>query len=160
MLEPGSEATHVDDPSYEVRSNDPQSEPLYTAVATSPQRKATRGPTKYQDNRVLAAEEKAAQYRASKDIVLARPRDLRSYYLWYTNQDLPPDEIAKLLRDPPLQTSTVLSYILDAISLENVPYDKERLKLELLPLLHEKVKQRRYRALLRSCEEGAGECQL
>src|SRR2546430_11853938 len=35
-------------------------------------------------------------------------------------------EIAKMLRDPPLQTTTVVNYILESIRLEKLPYDKKR----------------------------------
>ncbi|KAG6039157.1 hypothetical protein E4U41_003118 [Claviceps citrina] len=127
-------------------------------AASAPARQETsRNLSQYQDRRILAAEEKAAQYRASKTFVFTRPACLRAYFLWHTNHDLGPEAIARLLRDPPLQTNTVLQYILDAISVEKLPYDKARLKLELLPLVHEKTKQTRYRELVRSCGEDSGQ---
>lgn len=64
-----------------------------------------------------------------------------------------------MLRNPPLQPNTVLLYILDAIVAEKLPHDRQRLKLELLPRLHEKLRQGRYGTLARSCEEDVGECE-
>ncbi|KAF1845740.1 uncharacterized protein K460DRAFT_416948 [Cucurbitaria berberidis CBS 394.84] len=52
---------------------------------------------------------------------------LRAYHLWH-HQKLSLDEIGKHLRDPPLSHSTVTSYILQAISLERLKYEKEALK--------------------------------
>ncbi|KAF1945438.1 hypothetical protein EJ02DRAFT_463271 [Clathrospora elynae] len=52
---------------------------------------------------------------------------LRAYHLWY-HQKLSVDEIAQHLGDPPLSHSTVTSYVLQAIALEKLEYDKESLK--------------------------------
>jgi hypothetical protein len=52
---------------------------------------------------------------------------LRAYYLWY-HQKLSIENMAPLLRDPPLPHSTVANYILQAISLERVEYEKESLR--------------------------------
>lgn len=85
------------------------------------------------DARVLAAEGAAWTYRTNKKTaVLARPSALRAYYIWHNNDDLEPRSIAKLLRDPPLQTNTVVSYILDCLVKEKLPYDSVRLTAELL----------------------------
>lgn len=51
---------------------------------------------------------------------------LRAYHLWH-HQKLLVDDIALHLRDPPLSTSTVTSYIVQAISLEGLAYEKEPL---------------------------------
>ena len=54
---------------------------------------------------------------------------------------------AALLRDPPLQTVTVVSYILDTIVSENMPYDKIRLKEEVIsPISTGGTISRRYKA--------------
>lgn len=85
------------------------------------------------DARILAAEDAALAYRTNKKTaVLARPSALRAYYIWYENESLEPHSIAKLLRNPPLQTSTVISYIIDCLVKEKLPYDSARLKAELL----------------------------
>jgi hypothetical protein len=52
---------------------------------------------------------------------------LRAYYLWFY-QELSVDEIARHLRDPPLSHNTVTGYILQAVSLERLEYDKSRMK--------------------------------
>lgn len=81
----------------------------------------------------------------------ATPAALRAYYLWHTNDGLRPEPIAGLLRDPPLKVNTVVSYILDAITSERLPYDKARLGGEILPLLDAKLVGGRYRYLARAC---------
>ncbi|KAG5979194.1 hypothetical protein E4U55_005458 [Claviceps digitariae] len=110
--------------------------------------------SKHQDqtSRLVAANEQVAQYRTSRKTVYARPASLRAYFLWYSNHDLSLQDIASILREPPLQTNTVLSYILDAILADKLPHDKQRLKLELLPLLHDVLKKGRYSALVKSSE--------
>lgn len=73
--------------------------------------------------------------RASLSNATARPNELRSYYLWHT-QNLEPQEVAALLRDPPLSIATVASYILQAVKVESqLPYDVERMSvvLDILP---------------------------
>lgn len=56
---------------------------------------------------------------------------LRAYHLWHA-QKLTLEASAEYLRDPPLSLSTVTSYILQAITLERLEYDKEALKKVLL----------------------------
>jgi exonuclease 3'-5' domain-containing protein 2 len=57
---------------------------------------------------------------------------LRVYRLWYSNPELSIAEIASMLRQPPLQKTTVGQYILDSIRLEKLPFEKGRLKNVLL----------------------------
>ncbi|EME80334.1 uncharacterized protein MYCFIDRAFT_212033 [Pseudocercospora fijiensis CIRAD86] len=59
---------------------------------------------------------------------------LRAYHLWH-NQNLSVQEVAKSCREPPLASTTVASYIMQAIKEENLPYQSERLKdvLQCLP---------------------------
>ena len=52
---------------------------------------------------------------------------LRAYNMWH-HQGLSLGEIAKHLRDPPLSESTVGSYVLQAITLEKMEYDREAVK--------------------------------
>lgn len=88
------------------------------------------------DPRLEAAELHLQTYRSQKKLPLsAQPSALRAYYLWHSNSDLSPESAAKLLRDPPLQTNTVVSYILSSIVLEKLPYSKERLKAEVITCL-------------------------
>lgn len=108
------------------------------------------------DVRVVAAEAKARDYMASKQNVSAKPSALRAYYIWHGNSELDPGAIARILRDPPLLTNTVVSYILDAIVAEKLPHDKGRLKREIVSLLHPTLKVgRKYGELVRSCEVSA-----
>ncbi|KAF1954021.1 hypothetical protein CC80DRAFT_450039 [Byssothecium circinans] len=56
---------------------------------------------------------------------------LRAYHLWHI-QSIGPEEIGGLLREPPLAVSTVTSYILQAVSLEPLEFDGEKLRSLLL----------------------------
>lgn len=76
---------------------------------------------------------------------------LRAYALWH-HQSFGLDEVAKLLRDPPLQMSTVASYVLESIRMENLPYDLARME-EPLRCLPSQVVQTRYRRLSRRWQE-------
>ncbi|KAH6655297.1 ribonuclease H-like domain-containing protein [Truncatella angustata] len=51
----------------------------------------------------------------------ARFVELRAYHLWHTNKDLSPEDVAALLRTPPLKTTTVVEYISNAVRLESLP---------------------------------------
>ena len=105
------------------------------------------------DGRVLAAEHKMREYRSKNPAVGTAPSALRAYFIWHTNEDLNPEAIAKLLRDPPLQTHTVSSYIMNAVVWDNLPYDKTRMMKELLAGLHPNViLSQRYSKLMKECE--------
>jgi hypothetical protein len=58
---------------------------------------------------------------------------LRSYHLWY-HQSLSLDEIAGHLRDPPLTHSTVAGYVLQAVTLERLDYDKNKMRDMMMSL--------------------------
>ncbi|KAH6892250.1 hypothetical protein B0T10DRAFT_457963 [Thelonectria olida] len=120
-------------------------------VATTPPSQGTRTV----DPRIIAAELKKRLYisrKRSKMSVL--PTALRSYYIWYENKDLQPDAIAKILRDPPLKTNTVVSYILDSIAYEGMPYSKQRLKTEVLSFFASNAAVKdRYKALFQAVED-------
>lgn len=74
------------------------------------------------------------EYRAAKKTELGTGAPcLRAYYIWHRNEDLCPGDIAALLREPPLLTSTVAHYVLDAIKAENLPYPVLRLYKEVIP---------------------------
>ncbi|KOS19024.1 Exonuclease 3'-5' domain-containing protein 2 [Escovopsis weberi] len=111
--------------------------PKFSSKAAKPKSKATRrSSSAAADPRVLAADLKLEQYRSSRASVTTRPSSLRAYYLWADEDALTPESIASLLRDPPLQTSTVAKYILDAMSSEKLPFDAARARRELLPHIH------------------------
>ncbi len=87
---------------------------------------------------VHQAETWVLDYRAGiqpPEVVRAMRSQLRAYALWHCHE-LSLEDVARLLRDPPLQMTTVGGYILEAIRLEKkLAYDLERLKtvLEHLP---------------------------
>jgi hypothetical protein len=86
-------------------------------AAERPVRKARKA-EKDLEPRVAAATEFAVAYRTKFPKTAASPSQLRAWHIWYHNADLSIDDIAKLLRDPPLQRTTVTSYILEALRLE------------------------------------------
>lgn len=102
------------------------------------------------DARVAAAELTVKQYCASKPTAAAAA--LRAYYIWHANEDLTPEAITRLLRDPPLKVNTVVSYILQAIVTEKLPYGRARLKAEVMAFLHPDAVNRRYRSLAKDCQ--------
>lgn len=117
----------------------------------TPQPSAT--PTTQRDPRVLAADTRTAHHRLTtqRQPVRAAPSALRAYILWHDNRELDSAGVAALLRDPPLQTNTVVTYILQAIQTEGLPYDRDRLQ-EVLGHLHATAAQEgRYRGLLEAC---------
>lgn len=65
---------------------------------------------------------------------LASPSQLRAYSLWH-EQQIDVSAAAALLRDPPLKESTVAGNVLDAIRLEQLPFEKERI-MPLVECLH------------------------
>jgi len=71
--------------------------------------------------------------KSSKATSRARAYQLRAYYLWHKYEELQPGQLAALLRDPPLNTSTVCSYIMESIDLHGLPFDLRRLKEEVMP---------------------------
>lgn len=111
-----------------------------TTTSTTIKRKRTTDnppkprPTR-RDRHLAAADEKVQLYRdnaRTTKVIRVPPNALLSYYLWHDNQYLKPEDIAKLLRDPPLHTNTVVGYIMDAIAVENLPYEKQRFRGEVL----------------------------
>lgn len=115
------------------------------------------------DARIIAAESWVLGYRVhSKSIavrktVKATAASLRAYHIWHYNRDLNPEAIARLLRNPPLQTLTVVNYILEAIRLEKLPYDAPRLQAEVLSLLPKEILgTSRYKSLTNACRHAIG----
>lgn len=117
--------------------------------------KSPATPAKPKDARIAAAEEWIARFRATSSssgrTVRARPASLRAYHLWHGHDELDPVTLAALLRDPPLQTGTVVTYILDAVQLESLPYIKTRLRDELLERVPRDFLTKKYSGLARAC---------
>ncbi|KAM0435294.1 hypothetical protein ACHAPT_003388 [Fusarium lateritium] len=112
-------------------------------------------PQKTRDSRITAADMKVQQCRVNAKGLKVPSSALLAYFIWHANEDLSPESIAKLLRDPPLQINTVVSYILDAIVVDQMPFSKSRLKNEVLVLLAPDAMRRRpkYQALINEAQE-------
>ena len=97
---------------------------------------------------IIAAEEWIQQWRAtlpSDYKAKATPAYLRAYFLWhYSDKDVL--EAASILRDPPLQASTVSNYILEAVRIEKLPFDAYRLP-EVLAHLPPSLAKGKYQSL-------------
>ena len=57
-----------------------------------------------------------------------RGRNLRTYFLWHENPELGLKEIGAMLRSPPLSERSVAVGILEAVRVEGVEFEKERLR--------------------------------
>ncbi|KAL3428284.1 3'-5' exonuclease [Phlyctema vagabunda] len=101
---------------------------------------------------VQAAAQQMEEYRATHPKNRAAPSNLRAYFIWHENKTLSIEDIAALLRDVPLQTMTVVNYILEAIKLEKLPYDAERLR-DVLDRIPKEVTQGRYKMLAKGVEK-------
>lgn len=118
---------------------------------------AARATATTKDARIVEAESWLADYRAArKPRAAAAAASLRAYRIWHHNADLDPEAIARLLRNPPLQVSTVVNYILEAIRLEKLPYDAPRLQSEVLGLFPKQALPSRYKPLASACRQATG----
>ena len=85
---------------------------------------------------IVAAEEWANRWRInrlSNGESMASPAFLKAYFLWHhLGKEVP--VAAAILREPPLQVSTVSNYVLAAIRLANLPYRVDRLSDVLVHL--------------------------
>ncbi|KAF4994760.1 hypothetical protein FGRMN_5574 [Fusarium graminum] len=124
-----------------------------TTTTTAVKAPSTQAQTS-KDIRVVAAEDDARQYRIEIGHSNASFSALRSYFIWHDNKTLTPEKVASLLRDPPLRTNTVVSYILEAILAEKLPYAKARLRTEVLSYLAPEARVGpRYRELVEESQE-------
>ena len=85
--------------------------PVKTTIDTPHRSSKHHSPTLKapRDERVIVAEVKAQNHKASKGRAsLVGLSALRAYYIWHNNTDLKPADVAKMLREPPLQTNTVV----------------------------------------------------
>lgn len=118
---------------------------------------------------LVAAESWAADYRAEHPMRApshpSRPpascphSALRAYALWHHNLELSVAAVAAILRDPPLQTSTVTNYILEAVRVEKLPADRERLRGVMEPLPESVREGRRYGRMWKAISAGGQEGQ-
>ncbi|KAF7543713.1 hypothetical protein G7Z17_g10524 [Cylindrodendrum hubeiense] len=155
-----AEVVNIDeDANIDLSSSETEDAPESVVEATTPQKAITvpkpKTPLKERDSRVIAADIKLALYRSQKNNKLSvSPSALRTYYIWHTNDDLAPESIAKLLREPPLKTNTVVTYILDAIAFQKLPFSKERLRSEVLSFLSSNAfLQKKYKALMQDAQD-------
>lgn len=102
------------------------------------------------DARITAADLRVKEHHATTARRAVKPSALRAYYVWHDN-DLNPAGVASLLRTPPLQTNTIVSYILDAVVTEKLPYSKTRMSSEVLCLVHPSATKGRYQKLAADC---------
>ncbi|KAL7936700.1 hypothetical protein V8C35DRAFT_296183 [Trichoderma chlorosporum] len=119
-------------------------------------------PPKAQDDRdarIIAAEAEMKVYSdaytaANSKWPMTTPVRLRAYYIWHRNEDLNPADIAALLRDPPLLTSTVAAYIVDAIQTEKFPYSVVRLHKEVVCHIDlQKSYMYKFKSFVEECSE-------
>jgi hypothetical protein len=135
-----------------VKSTTTKTKPNTKVTPPEKQAKATK------DIRIVTAEDDAKQYHDNKKNARVTVSTLRSYFLWYDNESLTPEAIAALLRTPPLKTNTVVSYILESIIVEKLPYSKERLRTEVLSHLAPEARLgTRYRGLVADSQESEEE---
>ena len=78
----------------------------------------------------------------------ASPASLRAYALWHEQKCSVP-EAAAFLRDPPLQNATVAVYVIDALTKERLPFEKERLAALLVHV--PQAAKARYRKFIMGC---------
>lgn len=112
---------------------------------------AAKKSTPQKDHRIVAAESWLTEYRATRPNGRTKvgAAALRAYFIWHANDDLSVHSIAQLLRDPPLQLGTVCGYILDAIKVEKMAYDKVRLR-QVLDLYPRDVAQWKFATLVKA----------
>lgn len=102
-----------------------------TTIKMARQRRLNSGPE------VVMAEDWMKTWhtkRSPDQKCLVSPAQLRAYSLWH-EQQIDVSATAAILRDPPLKNSTVAAYVLDAIRLEQLPFEKGRI-MPLVECLH------------------------
>ena len=144
------------DPDFEIKTSSSPTLPSSPSPSATRSKSTPKPAPQRKHPVVLAGDSLSASYRSSHPSNRASPASLRCYFIWYYNPDLSLQDVAALLRDVPLQTTTVVNYILESIKLEKLPYEKERLK-NVLGTLPKEIIWGRYRALAKSCDEIQGE---
>jgi len=118
--------------------------------------KSSLKPTPPKNPLIVAAATHADAYRATHHQNRAAPSSLRCYFLWHHNPALSISDIAALLREVPLQQMTVANYIADAVKLEKLPVEKERMR-EVLSMMPSDIIWRRYKAVAKECDMVQGD---
>lgn len=117
--------------------------------------RAVRRPRPNSCPEIMKAEDWIEKWRTKRPAsqkCLVFPSQLRAYSLWH-EQQLDVSAAAALLRDPPLKNATVAAYVLDAIQLEQLPFEKERI-MPLVACLH-LYSRSKYEAFLKRNEVGS-----
>ncbi|KAK4229841.1 putative Werner syndrome helicase [Podospora fimiseda] len=131
----------------------------FTPDTTETKTKSSKPPPKTKkplDPRIDEASLWASQYRIANPEPAIPPACLRSYYTWHKNPDLDPAAIAALLRDPPLQTMTVVMYIAEVLCKTKLPCDVGRIRKEILPWFKGQfigTRGKRHLSLIKLCED-------
>lgn len=81
-------------------------------------------------NKVVGADAWAAKHRAENPVTDGKrrssPASLRAWHLWHV-EGLSLQEVAALVRTPPLRVGSVAAYVLEAATLDGLPYEDNRL---------------------------------
>ena len=77
---------------------------------------------------------------------------LTAYYLWHDNLEMDPEAIRNALSDPATaDTEAVMLLVLSAVLAETMPFDKDRMKTEIIVRLDDK-KLIDYHSILKECD--------
>ncbi|KAJ4423516.1 hypothetical protein N0V82_001841 [Gnomoniopsis sp. IMI 355080] len=106
---------------------------------------SVKSPQPPKDPRIEAAEQWLKEYKERcGGKIKAQPAALRAYHIWHTNEELECMSIARILRDPPLKTSSVAGYIVSSVQMEKLPYDKVRMKTDVMMRMPTELARKRY----------------
>lgn len=146
MIETTSEETEEIDPqnptSPDLETTTPTAEPTPKAKRKPKEPKETPPPPKVSPEAQTAEAWVTTWITSLPQVhkIRATNRSLQAYSLWHI-QGFSVQEVAALLREQPLATSTVRSYILEAVQLESLAFDKARMR-ELIAAMPEVVLSR------------------
>ena len=99
--------------------------PLSTPVSTPGSKDGLLSAKLTRPLELAIADEFAATFRPPPNRRVA-PQALRAYSLWH-QQGLSVPEVATILRQPPIQDRTVITYVCDAISIGNLNFEPARI---------------------------------
>ncbi|KUI60788.1 hypothetical protein VP1G_08001 [Cytospora mali] len=138
----------VEEDDGDITNSLPAAKPRTPKKAAAKASKPTPPP---KDPRVIAAEEWLMEYKSTQPDgkTTATAAALKAYFIWHANEDLDPGSIGALLREPPLQNSTVMGYILQSVKLEKLPFDIVRLKKEVLDEFPKDLARKAYKGLMK-----------
>lgn len=126
-----------------LEGNDKSHDPVPKSAKGEPT--SVKSPPLPKDPKLEAAEVWLKEYKESRGGKLkAQPAALRAYHIWHTSKDLDCAGLAKILRDPPLQTSSVAGYIMSSVHMEKLPYDKIRMKTDVMSRMPTELARKRF----------------